>query len=133
MYSLMMTGLSVGIDITEIAPIAWSITHYGERFLNRIYTIPEQRYCRGRTRHFATLFAAKEAAAKALGTGLAYLSRTGVEFHDLQITADTTGRACLTLSGTAQARAATLGWTEWAVSLSASRMYAVALVVATYD
>ena len=64
-----------GTDLTEIARIQQALERYGERFLKRVYTDAEIRYCQ-RKRHtaaesLAARFAAKEAGAKALGTGIA--------------------------------------------------------------
>jgi holo-[acyl-carrier protein] synthase len=63
----------IGIDTIEVPRIASSIEIYGEQFLSRIYSEEEIRYCIGRphaAEHFAARFAAKEAFAKALGTGV---------------------------------------------------------------
>jgi holo-[acyl-carrier protein] synthase len=62
-----------GIDLAEIGRIRQSIDRFGSRFLNRIYTAAEQAYClrkRNSAESFAARFAAKEAGAKALGTGI---------------------------------------------------------------
>jgi len=62
-----------GIDLIEIQRIQRSVDRYGERFLNRVYTAGEQAYClrkRFAGESFAARFAAKEAGAKALGTGI---------------------------------------------------------------
>src|SRR5258707_15724206 len=64
--------IGLGIDASDIHPIAGTMTHYGERFMHRIFTEGEVAYCTRRrvpAVHFAGRFAAKEAAMKALGTG----------------------------------------------------------------
>ena len=64
--------IGLGIDATDIDRIADAIERYGDRFLRRLFTEGEVRYCTRRrvpAIHFAGRFAAKEAAMKALGTG----------------------------------------------------------------
>ena len=64
--------VGTGIDIAEVPRIRQSIARFGERFLRRIYTAGEIRYCdskANRVERYAARFAAKEAAMKALGTG----------------------------------------------------------------
>jgi holo-[acyl-carrier protein] synthase len=64
--------VSVGVDLVEVGRVAGAIERWGTRFLERIYTPAEIRYCRGRAREaesFAVRFAAKEAFAKALKVG----------------------------------------------------------------
>lgn len=63
----------IGIDLMEVARIRRSIENYGEQFLGRIYTASEREYCERRARtfeHYAARYAAKEAFAKAIGTGI---------------------------------------------------------------
>jgi len=120
----MIRGL--GIDVVELDRIEAALARFGERFLARILTpaeraaLPPIPLARS-----AGLFAAKEAAAKALGTGFAQ----GVTFHGLEILSDAAGRPALTLHGPALARAETLGATSWHVSISHSRDTAAAVVV----
>jgi holo-[acyl-carrier protein] synthase len=73
--------VGTGIDIAEVPRIRQSIERFGERFLGRIYTAGERRYCdskANRVERYAARFAAKEAAMKALGTGW----RRGVRWVD---------------------------------------------------
>ena len=72
--------LVTGIDIIEIDRIKLVFAKYGDRFLNRIYTVKEREYCRGRAPQLASRFAAKEATMKALGTGV-----RGVGWKDIEI------------------------------------------------
>ena len=120
----MIRGL--GIDEVELDRIEAALARFGDRFLARILTPAERSALPPipltRT---AGLFAAKEAAAKALGTGFAQ----GVAFHTLEILSDAAGRPALTLHGPALARAETLGATSWHVSISHSRDTAAAVVV----
>jgi len=69
-----MTILGIGLDATDIPRVEKAIARYGDRFIHRIFTEAEIAYCSGKYRpapHYAGRFAAKEAAMKALGTGLA--------------------------------------------------------------
>ena len=116
---------SVGVDIIEIERIEAVSRRHGERFLRRVYTPAEQAYCRGRVPELAVRFAAKEAISKALGTGL-----RGIAWCEMEILGDERGKPVVHLHGRARARAEELGLTEFAVSLSHSRDYAVAFVVA---
>ena len=119
------TRFSVGVDIVEIERIEAVLRRHGERFLQRVYTPTEQAYCRGRVPELAARFAAKEAVSKALGTGL-----RGIAWQEMEILGDERGKPLVCLHGRAKARAEELGLSEFAVSLSHSRDYAVALVVA---
>lgn len=65
-----INDFSTGIDIIEIDRIAKAIDRYGDRFLNKVFTRTEVKYCRSKPRsaqHFAARFAAKEAVFKAIG------------------------------------------------------------------
>jgi holo-[acyl-carrier protein] synthase len=115
--------LSVGVDIIEIERIGRAISHWDGRFLQRVYTEAELALCRGRVPELAVRFAGKEAISKALGTGL-----FGVSWREMEILADWRGKPLVYLNGRAEQRAAALGLTEFAISLSHSRDYAVAFV-----
>lgn len=117
--------LACGTDIVEIGEFARDLELGGERFLRRIYTEGERAFCRGRVERLATRFAAKEATAKALGTGI-----RGVSWTEIEIVSAANGKPRLVLHGRAAARAAALGLQMWAVSLSHSRAVALAYVVA---
>ena len=63
-----------GIDLIETSRIADMVERHGERFLERVFTMPEVAHCEGKKRqaeHLAGRFAAKEAVLKALGSGWA--------------------------------------------------------------
>ena len=117
--------LSTGVDIIEIPRIRRVLERYGQRFLNRVFTPGEIEYCRGRAPNLAALFAAKEAAMKALGTGF-----RGVAWKDIEVIRARSGAPSIKLHGRAEIRAQRLGLQEMALSLSHSRDYAVASVVA---
>ncbi len=81
----------IGNDIIEIERIRHIINRYGNRFLNRIFTVGEQEYClnhKESSRNFAGRFAAKEAVSKALGTGLS----SGLTWTDIEILNDEKGK-----------------------------------------
>jgi len=122
--------LGLGTDMIEIARIQRSLTRYGDAFLHRVYTPAEIAYCQLKKRNaaesFAARFAAKEAAAKALGTGIS----RGVIWREFEILRLPGQRPTLHLSGRAAAIAARLGIHHLALSLSHTRELAIAIVIA---
>jgi holo-[acyl-carrier protein] synthase len=117
-----------GIDIAEIGRIQQSVDRYGQRFLDRIFTGGEQAYClrkRKAAESLAARFAAKEAGAKALGTGIS----RGVGWLELEVTREPGGRPLLELRGRAAERARELGVRRVSLSLTHSRDTALAVVV----
>ena len=118
--------LKTGVDIIEIKRIQSAMDRYGERFLKRIFTELEIFECRGRAEAVAVHFAAKEAASKALGTGIGPIS-----WRDVETLHNWTGEPYLVLHGSAEQIANRRGLTDWAVSLSHSRDNAIAVVVAS--
>ncbi len=116
--------VAVGVDVVEIARIAATIARYGERFLARVYTADERAYAAGRAPALAVRFAAKEATAKALGTGIG-----PVGWRNIEIRNDTAGKPTVILHGAAAAVARRAGLLEWQVSVTHSRETATAFVV----
>jgi holo-[acyl-carrier protein] synthase len=116
---------SVGVDVIEIERIEVVLRRHGQRFLQRVYTSREQAYCRGRVPELAVRFAAKEAISKALGTGM-----RGIAWREMEILCDERGKPLVRLHGRARARAKELGLSQFAISLSHSRDYALAFVLA---
>ena len=119
--------VGTGIDLTDIPRIRKSIARFGNRFLDRIYTPREQAYClrkRNAAESFAARFAAKEAAAKALGTGISY----GVNWLEIEVTREPSGRPGLKFHGRAAQIAAALGVTNAALSLTHTCSLAMASV-----
>jgi holo-[acyl-carrier protein] synthase len=95
--------LGIGSDITDARRIAKVIERHGERFLDRIFTATERARAdkrRNRVETYAKRFAAKEACAKALGTGL----RAGVWWRDLGVINLPSGRPTMQLTGGAKRR-----------------------------
>jgi holo-[acyl-carrier protein] synthase len=112
----------------EIERVAASIERHGDRFLSRVYTEYELSVCDGRAQSLAARFAAKEAVAKALGTGI---WREGIGWTDIEVGRDLdTGAPVLNLHGAALSQAEKLGLTTWSISLSHDRERAIAFVVA---
>jgi holo-[acyl-carrier protein] synthase len=117
-----------GIDLIEIERIQHSVDRFGERFLNRVYTAGEQAYClrkRFAAESFAARFAAKEAGAKALGTGISQ----GVNWLEIEVVREPSGRPTLRFHGRAAERALRMGVARAAVSLTHTKDLAMASVV----
>lgn len=118
-----------GIDLVEIERIQQAIERYGQRFLDRVYTAGEQAYCQ-RKRHgaaesYAARFAAKEAGAKALGTGISH----GVNWREIEVGREPTGKPTLLYHGRAAERAERLGARHAALSLTHTGKLASASVL----
>lgn len=120
--------VGTGIDLVETDRIRRAIARFGRRFLERVFTPGEIAHAqrkRDPAEGFAARFAAKEAAMKALGTGL----RRGVRWRDFEVANLPSGRPTLTLHGRAREIAASLGVRHIALSLTDTRDAAMALVV----
>ncbi|MGZ8322512.1 MAG: holo-ACP synthase [Rhodoplanes sp.] len=99
--------IGIGTDIVDILRIERTIARFGERFLDRIFTAKERARAERRANRvptYAKRFAAKEACAKALGTGF----RKGVFFRDIGVVNLASGQPTLSLTGGASARLASL-------------------------
>jgi len=112
----------IGIDIIEIARIEKAIARWGEGFLHRVYTDPELRLYRKKPSSLAARFAAKEAVVKALGKS------TSVSLKEIEILSEPSGKPVVNLYGKTQSQARGLGLGGFAISLSHSKEYAIALV-----
>ncbi len=100
--------VGTGIDLVEIRRIEESIERFGDRFLHRIFTSGEIAYClrkRQSAESFAARFAAKEAGAKALGTGIQH----GISWKELEVIRMAGERPTLLLTGRAAEFGARLG------------------------
>ncbi len=116
--------LTTGVDIVEIQRIQKLVERWGQRFLHRIFTEEELRYCRGRAPSLAARFAAKEATMKALGTGI-----RGVGWREIEVVRQRGEAPTIHLYGGALRRAESIGLKELALALTHSREYAIASVV----
>jgi holo-[acyl-carrier protein] synthase len=95
--------LGIGNDLCDIRRIEKSLERFGDRFIQRIFTEVEQKRSEGRATRaasYAKRFAAKEACAKALGTGL----RRGVFWRDMGVINLRGGKPTIALTGGALAR-----------------------------
>jgi holo-[acyl-carrier protein] synthase len=120
--------VGTGIDIAEVPRIAAAIERFGERFLRRIFTENEIRYCdskANRIERYAARFAAKEAALKAIGTGW----KGGVSWTEVEVRREPGGRPTISFSGKAAEYAARLGVKRAALSLSHTEEQAIATVI----
>ncbi|MGA7157582.1 MAG: holo-ACP synthase [Acidobacteriaceae bacterium] len=122
--------VGIGTDLIEIERIAQSVDRFGEAFLQRVFTPGEIAYCQQKKKtsaeSLAARFAAKEAGAKALGTGIS----RGVSWKELEVRRLPGQRPELHLSGRAAEVAGRLGIRKISLSLSHSRLYSIAMVVA---
>ena len=125
--------LGLGTDITEVHRIQSSLDRFGEHFLDRVYTPGEIAYCRARKKtaaqSFAARFAAKEAGAKALGTGIS----RGVSWKELEVVRHPGQAPQLFLHGRAAEIAAAKGIRRLTLSLTHTNAVAMAVVVAEGD
>jgi holo-[acyl-carrier protein] synthase len=120
--------VGTGIDIIEVPRVAASIARFGERFLRRIYTEAEVRYCLAKhnaPERFAARFAAKEAALKAIGTGW----RQGVAWREVEVGREPGGRPTILFHGRAAQHAARLGMRRASLSLTHTAEHAIAQVI----
>jgi holo-[acyl-carrier protein] synthase len=93
--------LGIGLDIVEVSRIRSLLERHPERFKERAFTAAEVEFCEGcadAAVHYAARFAAKEAAAKALGTGFA----DGVSWRDIEVLREQSGAPRLALHGGAK-------------------------------
>lgn len=96
--------LGIGQDVVDIKRVEEVYSRYGTRFLNRIFTPIEQAKAASRANPVPTLakrFAAKEACAKALGTGMAQ----GVSWRQIGVVNEPSGQPTIALTGAALERA----------------------------
>ena len=120
--------VGTGIDIAEVPRVGAAIERFGERFLRRIFTAAEIRYCdskANRIERYAARFAAKEAALKAIGTGWKH----GVAWTEVEVRRDPSGRPTIAFSGKAGEFAARLGVQRASLSLSHTKEQAIACVI----
>jgi holo-[acyl-carrier protein] synthase len=120
--------VGTGVDITEVSRIKAAVERFGDRFLERVFTPDEVRYCTAKANpaeRLAARFAAKEAGMKALGTGL----RHGITWHDVEVVRQLGGRPAVRFSGKAAEFAERLGCKRAHLSLTHTAEQAMAFVV----
>ncbi|WP_413110970.1 holo-ACP synthase [Thaumasiovibrio sp. DFM-14] len=123
-----MAVVGLGTDICQIDRVEGSLSRLGEAFALRILTPNEMAHFRQRKhshRYLAKRFAAKEAAAKALGTGIA----NGISFQDFEVSNDVRGKPSITLYNAALAQFEQLGGRHIHLTISDEKQYAVATVL----
>lgn len=118
-------SLHTGVDMVEVRRLREAIERHGDRFLKRIYTPRELEQLSGNLASLAARFAAKEAVAKALGTGIGDLS-----WLEVEILRGERKEPVLQLHGAALVLAEKHGITRWSLSISHTQEHAIAFVVA---
>lgn len=124
--------VGTGVDIAEVDRIEAALKRFGDRFLKRVFTPDEVRYCLGKpntTERLAARFAAKEAGMKAIGTGL----RHGITWHDVEVVRVPGQRPILKFSGKAAEFANRMGCKRTHLSLSHTADQAIAHVILESD
>jgi holo-[acyl-carrier protein] synthase len=120
--------VGTGIDIAEVPRIAESINRFGERFIHRVFTEGEIRYCDtkgNRFERYAARFAAKEAAMKALGTGW----NNGVRWRDVEVVREPGQRPTIKFHAKAAEVAARLKTKNISLSITHTAQQAMASVI----
>jgi holo-[acyl-carrier protein] synthase len=117
--------LAMGIDLIEVERIAATVERFGDRFLQRIFAAEEIAITGRNAVRLAGRFAAKEACAKALGTGIG-----DVHWTEVVILRDDDGKPVLRLDGYAAELARRLGWIAAEVSITTTHHYSMAAVIA---
>ena len=124
--------VGTGVDIAEVPRIKAALERFGDRFVVRVFTPDEARYCLSKVNaaeRLAARFAAKEAGMKAIGTGL----RHGVTWQDVEVVRHPGQRPILKFSGKAAEFAARLGCKRTHLSLSHTAEQAIAHVILEGD
>jgi holo-[acyl-carrier protein] synthase len=121
-------NMRTGIDLIELKRVEATIQRYGQRFLERVFTPRELAEVGENTASLAVRFAAKEATAKALGTGIG-----DVGWQEIEILRGPARQPNLYLHGRASDLAESLELNTWSLSLTHDQNYAIALVVAVGD
>ena len=124
--------VGTGIDIAEVDRIAASIERFGRRFLERVFTADELRYCESKANkaeRYAGRFAAKEAAMKAIGTGW----NRGVTWQDVEVTRVPGGRPTVAFHGKAAEFFRKLGAVRAQLSITHTKELAMAQVILESD
>ena len=115
--------LALGVDLVEVARIGRALRRHPVRFLTRHFTAVEREQCGADPARLAARWATKEAAAKALGTGIG-----AVRWTDLEVVCDDRGAPRLRLYGGARAAAEAMRLEVWSVSLTHTADHALAVV-----
>lgn len=124
--------IRTGIDLMRVSRIERMIQQYGARFIDRIFTIEERAICGNRVHAYAARWAAKEAVAKLLGTGLRGLGSgsTAVPWHSIEIHRNTQQKPLVCLHDQAAEIARQQQLHSIDISLSHDGEYVIASAVA---
>jgi holo-[acyl-carrier protein] synthase len=117
--------LCTGVDLVEIERFTAAVQRHGARFLERVFTPQELSEVGGSLASLTARFAAKEAVAKALGTGIG-----AIRWQEVEILRGPARQPELYLHGEAARLAQVQGLESWSLSLSHGREHAIAMVVA---
>jgi len=120
--------IGVGMDLVKRDRIERALERHGERFIGRIFTDAERDYSEGRPHaplHFAGMWAIKESAVKALGTGF----RDGIAWRHIEVTHDPLGKPLVTLHGKARERADAMGVARIHASITHDTDWSAAQIV----
>ena len=124
-----MSVYGIGMDLVEVERVTAAIEKHGDVWLERIFTDGERAYCSAQhdpAIHYAARFAAKEAAAKALGTGIG----KDAALQDLEVVNDERGAPKMVLHGDAKDFAKEQGIAHVLISLTHTKEHAAANAVA---
>jgi holo-[acyl-carrier protein] synthase len=124
--------VGTGVDVAEVDRIEAAVKRFGARFLKRVFTPAEVRYCMGKPNapeRLAARFAAKEAGMKAIGTGL----RHGITWQDVEVLRLPGQRPVMQFHGKAAEFATRLGCKRTHLSLSHTKEQAIAYVILESD
>ena len=117
--------IRAGVDRVELEEFRRALNVAGKGFIERIYTPGEVAFCASRVDRLGTRFAAKEAVAKLLGTGI-----RGLTWREIEVLTSPQGEPHIIFHDRARVRAACLGITSIGVSLTHTTVVAEAFVVA---
>jgi holo-[acyl-carrier protein] synthase len=120
-----MPEIVTGIDLIEIERFQSAIDRHGDRLLKKIFTPLELSDVGDKPASLAARFAAKEAVAKSLGTGIGPIG-----WQEIEIIRADTGQPILQLAGAAAQLASQRGLSNWSISLSHTQTHAVAIAAA---
>ena len=127
-----MKIIGIGLDLVRIERVRAATERWKDRFLQRVFTETEQRYCFERSSPYASLaarFAVKEAVLKALGTGWSQ----GIRWVDIEIRNDSSGRPSANVAGRTEQLLRQRGATSIHISLSHDGEYAIGEAVVMGD
>ncbi len=120
--------IGIGIDIIEIDRIKNIIKKWGHNFLDKVYTLDEKKYCEQKENNsfqsYAGYFAAKEAVAKALGTGI-----FSIKWTEIEIKKNIMGKPFVVLSGNAKKISKKKMITNINISISHNKEMAIAQAI----